>query len=256
MFNMTDAKPVKIPQAIHFKLSKEQLSKDDDELKIIARIPYASTVGSLMYTMICMRPDIAHVVRAVSKYMANPGKQHWEAVKWILRYLKGTKEVGLCYRRGSQTLQGFIDTDLGRDADTRRSMTGYVYTIGGTAVSWISQLQKIVAFSTTEAEYVAITEASKEMIWLQNLLKELGREQSCSVLFCDSQSAIHLAKNPMFHARTKHIQLRYHFIRVLLEDGSLSSEKIQGSKNPADMLTKMITAEKLGLCMASINLQS
>ena len=149
-----------------------------------------------------------------------------------------------------------MDADLDGDADIRRSMTGYVYIVGRTTVSWISQLQKIVALSTTEAEYVAITEASKEMIWLQNLLRELGREQSCNVLFYDSQSAIHLAKNPMFHARTKHIQLRYHFIRVLLEDGCLSLEKLQSSKNSADMLTKMVTAEKLRLCIASIDLQS
>ena len=115
-------------------------------------------------------------------------------------------------------------------------------------------MQKIVTLSTTEAEYVAITEANKEMIWLQNLLKELGRKQSCSILFCDSQSAIYLAKNPIFHARTKHIQLRYYFIRVLLEDGSLSLEKIQDSKNSADMLPKTATAEKLRLYMASIGL--
>ena len=115
--------------------------------------------------------------------------------------------------------------------------------MGTTAVSWISQIQKIVALSTTEAEYVAMTEANKEMIWLQGLLTELGFGQEENVLHSDSQSAIHLAKNSAFHSRTKHIGLRYHFIRSLLEDGVLTLKKIQGSKNPTDMLTKTVTID-------------
>ena len=115
--------------------------------------------------------------------------------------------------------------------DNRKSTTEYVYTLGSIAVSWVSQLQKVVALSTTETEYIVVTEASKEMIWLQGFLKELGKERENSVLHCDSQSAIHLAKNPVFHSRTKHIQVRYHFIRSLLEDGMISLEKISRSKN-------------------------
>jgi hypothetical protein len=128
--------------------------------------------------------------------------------------------------------------------------------VGTTAVSWISQIQKIVALSTTEAEYIAVTEASKEMIWLQGLLAEMGFKQEKNVLHSDSQSAIHLAKNSAFHSRTKHIGLRYHFVRSLLEDGVLTLEKIQGSKNPADMLTKTVTTEKLKLCSTSVGLQA
>ncbi|BAT73418.1 hypothetical protein VIGAN_01089700 [Vigna angularis var. angularis] len=119
----------------------------------------------------------------------------------------------------------------------------------------MSQIQKIVALSTTEAEYVAVTEASKELIWLQGLLTELGFIQEKTVLHSDSQSAIHLAKNSTFHSRTKHIDLRYHFIRSLLEDEVLTLRKILGSKNPADMLTKVVTTEKLRLCSTSIGLQ-
>jgi hypothetical protein len=115
------------------------------------------------------------------------------------------------------------------DKDSRRSTTGYVFTIGGTTVSWISKLQKVVALSTTEAEYVAATEASKEMIWLQRFMEELGKKQENNRLYCDSQSAIHLAKNSAFHSKTKHIQLRYHFIRSALEDGQLKLEKIHTS---------------------------
>jgi hypothetical protein len=117
------------------------------------------------------------------------------------------------------------------------------------------KLQKVVALSTTEAEYVAATEASKEMIWLQRFMEELGKKQENSRLYCDSQSAIHLAKNSAFHSKTKHIQLRYHFIRSTLEDGQLKLEKIHTSQNPADMLTKGVTREKLSSCSVSVGLQ-
>ncbi|KAL5825663.1 hypothetical protein ACOSQ3_021726 [Xanthoceras sorbifolium] len=254
-FNMQDAKPVSTPLGIHFRLSKEQSPKTEEERTHMAKVPYASAIGSLMYAMVCTRPDIAQAVGAVSRYMNNPGKIHWEAVKWILRYLRGTTNKTLCFKGGDTTLTGYVDADLAGNVDIRKSTTGYVYTLGGTAVSWVSQLQKIVALSTTEAEYVAVTEASKEMVWLQSCLEELGKKQEDNVLYCDSQSAIHLAKNPSFHSRTKHIQLRYHFIRSLLEDGILKLEKISGAQNPADMLTKTVTTDKLKLCSASVGLQ-
>ncbi|KAL5814638.1 hypothetical protein ACOSQ4_025279 [Xanthoceras sorbifolium] len=208
-----------------------------------------------MYAMVCTRPDIAQAVGAVSRYMNNPGKIHWEAVKWTLRYLRGTTNKTLYFKGGDTTLTDYVDADLAGNVDIRKSTTGYVYTLGGTAVSWVSQLQKIVALSTTEAEYVAVTEASKEMVWLQSLLEELDKKQENSVLYCDSQSAIHLVKNLSFHSRMKHIQLWYHFIRLLLEDGILKLEKISGAQNPADMLTKTVTTDKLKLCSASVGLQ-
>ncbi|KAL5781877.1 hypothetical protein ACOSP7_006906 [Xanthoceras sorbifolium] len=254
-FNMQDAKPVSTPLGVHFRLSKEQSPKTEKERTYMAKVPYASAIGSLMYAMVCTRPDIAQAVGAVSRYMNNPGKIHWEAVKWILRYLRGTTNKTLCFKGGDTTLTGYVDADLAGNVDIRKSTTGYVYTLGGTAVSWVSQLQKIVALSTTEAEYVAVTEASKEMVWLQSFLEELGKKQEDNILYCDSQSAIHLAKNPSFHSRTKHIQLRYHFIRSLLEDGILKLEKISGAQNPADMLTKTVTTDKLKLCSASVGLQ-
>jgi hypothetical protein len=118
----------------------------------------------------------------------------------------------------------------------------------------MSRIQKIVAISTTEVEYVAVTEASKELIWLQGLLTELGFIQKQNSLYSDSQSAIHLAKNSAFHSRTKHIDLRYHFIRSLLEDEVLTLKKIEGRKNTADMLTKVVTIHKLKLCSTSVGL--
>jgi hypothetical protein len=115
------------------------------------------------------------------------------------------------------------------DKYRRRRTTGYVFTIGGTTVSWILKLQKVVALSTTEEEYVAATEASKEIIWLQRFMEELGKKKENNKLYCDSESAIHLAKKSSFHSNTKHIQLRHNFIRSILEDGHLNLEKIHTS---------------------------
>lgn len=255
-FNMQSAKTVGTPLGSHFRLFQGQSPETDAELEYMAKVPYASAIGSLMYAAVCTRPDISHAVGVVSRFASNPGRQHWEAVKWIFRYLRRTTDLPLCFGRSKLIVQGFVDSDFAGDQDTRRSTTGYVFMVGSTAVSWVSRLQKIVTLSTTEAEYVAVTEAAKEMIWLKGFLEELGRKQESSVLFCDSQSAIHLAKNPVFHARTKHIDLRYHFIRSLLEDGDLLLQKILGSKNPADMLTKPVTIDKLKLCSTSVGLRA
>ncbi|XXG79495.1 hypothetical protein AAC387_Pa09g0546 [Persea americana] len=255
-FNMHGAKPVSTPLASHFKLSKELSPKTEQEKENMSKVPYASAVGSLMYAMVCTRPDIAHAVGVVSRFMSNPGKMHWEAVKWILRYLRGTTKAALHFGGSEIKLHGYVDSDLAGDLDRSRSTTGYVFTLGSAAVSWKSQLQDVVALSTTEAEYVAATEASKEMIWLQELMEELGKKQESSRLYSDSKSAIHLAKNSAFHPKTKHIWIRYHFIRWLLEEKVLKLEKILSSKNPADMFTKVVTTEKLKLCSASVGLQA
>ena len=128
--------------------------------------------------MVCTRPDIEHAVGVVSRYMANPGKEHWEAVKWLLRYLRGTSSTSLCFGKGKVTLQVFVNADLGGDVDSSKSTSGYIYTIGGTAVSWMSRLQKCVSLSSTEAEYVAIAEAGKEMIWLADILRNWARSRA------------------------------------------------------------------------------
>ncbi|GJW93969.1 hypothetical protein Tco_0173641 [Tanacetum coccineum] len=254
-FNMKDAKARCQPLGDHFKLSKKQAPKTEASRRRMAKVPYASAVGSVMYAMVCTRPDIAHAVGVVSRFMSNPGREHWEAVKWLLRYLKGTSKATLCFSRKEVVLEGFSDSDYGGCLDSGKSTTGYVFTVGGTTVSWMSRIQKCVAMSTTEAEYMAIAEAGKELVWLKNFLEELDRAQTECRLFCDNQSAIHLAKNPMFHGRTKHIKIRYHYIRELVSEGTLYLKKILGAKNPANMLTKVVTTEKLKLCAASTGLQ-
>ena len=190
----------------------------------------------------------------MSRYMSRPGKLHWEAVKWILRYLRGSTDTCLYFVGASLKLQGYVDVDLAGDIDNRKSTIGFVFTLGGTFISWASNLQKIVALSTIEVEYVAVTEVGKKMIWLHSFLDKLGKKQELGILHSDSQSAIFLAKNSAFHSKSKHTQMRYHFIRYLVEDELVIFEKICGSKNLADLLTKSVTIEKLKLCATSVGL--
>lgn len=168
-----------------------------------------------MYAMIGSRPDLAYAVGLVSRFMSRPGEIHWEAVKWLLRYMNCSAEVQLVFTREKEfKIQGYCDSDFAGDRDKSRSLSGYVFTIGGNVVSWRSSLQPVVALSTTEAKYISLTEAAKEAIWLKGLLKEFGITQGPVQVWCDSQSAICLSKNAVFHERTKHMRVRYDFIRV------------------------------------------
>ncbi|KAL5546738.1 hypothetical protein UlMin_006425 [Ulmus minor] len=163
-FGMSKSKAVQTPLTAHFKLSTGMSPKNEEEMKSVENIPYASAIGSLMYAMVCTRPDLAYSASLVSRFMSNLGRGHWEAVKWILRYVKGALNVGLLYKRceGScAKLMGYVDTDYAGDLDKRRSLIGYVFTLFGCTMSWKAQLQPVVALSTMEAEYIAATEGIK-----------------------------------------------------------------------------------------------
>jgi hypothetical protein len=252
-----DTKPAATLLAPHLKLSCRLSPTTDEEREYMANVPYANAVGSLMYAMVCTRPDISQAVGVVSRYMHDPGKGHWQAVKWILRYLRSTVDVGLVFEQDEslgRCIVGYCDSDYAGDLDKRRSTTGYLFTLAKAPVSWKSTLQSTVALSTTEAEYMAITEAVKEAIWLYGLLEDLGVGQKQLVVYSDSQSAIHLAKNQVFHARTKHIDVRYHFVREILEEEEILLQKIHTAENPADMLTKVVTRAKFEHCLNLVNI--
>eukprot|EP00253_Pinus_taeda_P008669 PITA_08669 len=165
-------------------------------------------------------------VGVVNRYMANPGKEHWSTVNG-------------CFG----------------DLDKRRSTSGYVLTLAGGAISWMSKLQNIVALSTTEAEYIVASHASKEAIWLKGLFGEFGRFHDNIKLFCDSQSAIHLAKNLAYHSKSKHIPIKYHFVTQVIIERGVSLEKVHTKENCADMFRKPVLLEKLRWCLASLGLQ-
>ena len=158
---MKHAKPVSTPLGGHFKLSKKSCPSSNKEKQNMTSIPYSSAVGSLMYAMVCTRPDITHVVGVVSRFMVNLGKEHWEAVKWIFRYLRGNSKLCLSFGSYKPVLEGYIDAYMAGDLDGRKSTSWFLFTFAGGAVSWQSKLQKCVALFTIEVEYIAATEAGK-----------------------------------------------------------------------------------------------
>jgi hypothetical protein len=175
-------------------------------------------------------------------------------VKRIFRYLRGTSDVGLIYGSDTECLvTGYSDSDYAGDVDTRRSMTGYVFTLGGSVVSWKATLQPTVTLSTTEAEYMALTEAAKEGIWLKGLVSDLGLHHDQATVYCDSLSAICLAKDQVHHERTKHIDVRYHFLR---SERRIRVKKVGTADNPADMFTKPVPHSKFQHCLDLLNIRA
>ncbi|KAJ4721737.1 Retrovirus-related Pol polyprotein from transposon TNT 1-94 [Melia azedarach] len=253
-FGMSTAKPIDTPSAANAHLSIAFAPKSVEEKEYMSRVPYTSAVGSLMYAMVCSRPDLAQSVSVVSRFMGEPGKEHWQAVKRIFRYLKGTFDVGLIYGGDTQCLvTGFSDSDYAGDVDSRRSMTGYVFTLGSSVVSWKATLQPTVTLSTIEAEYMALTEATKEGIWLKGLVSDLGLHHDQAIVYCDSLNAICLAKDQVHHERTKHIDVRYHFLR---SEKRIKVNKVGTADNPADMFTKPVPYSKFQHCLDLLNVRS
>lgn len=226
---------------MNFKLKAASDEEVIEQYSTMKSIPYHSAVGSLMYSMIGTRPDLYYAVGLMCRYMTKPIKEHWQAFKWILRYISGTLKRKLCFRNdGEFIIRGYCDSDYAADQDKRRSISGMVFTVGGNPVTWRSCLQRVVALSTTEAKYMTMTEASKEDVWIKGLMGELGFQHETIEVFYDSQSAIALAKNAFHHERMKHIAVKLHFIRDLISDGVLRVMKIATAYNPADIFTKVL----------------
>ena len=240
-FGMEDAKTIQTPVD-----SSTKLVKGGDENTCVDQQLYQSAVGSLLYLSIATRPDITYAVSNVAKFCAKPMKQHWVAVKRIFRYLKGIQQYGLLYSKDdSSNCVGFSDADWGGDLDDRKSTSGYVFQVGGTAISWRSKKQTCVALSTAEAEYIALASAAQESLWLQQLLADLKKEETKSVvMYEDNQSAISMAKNPQFHGRTKHIAIKYHFVREQVSNGNLELRYCKTNDMIADMMTKGLSGEQ------------
>jgi hypothetical protein len=169
-FNMHDAQHVRNPIAPHFKLSVEQCASSNEDIEYMSKVLYCSAVGSFMYAMVCSHPDLFYAMSIVGRYMSNPSKEHWRVVKWIFRFLRATADHYLQFGRTTKGLIGYVDSDYAGDLDRHRSRTGYVFTVGSCAVRWKVVLQPIVALSTTEAQYMAIVEACKELIWLMDCM--------------------------------------------------------------------------------------
>lgn len=248
-FNMTEANPVKVPLEPGTALIKEDCKANDKQY------PYRELIGGLMYLSIVSRPDISYAVSYLSQFNNCYGKAHWEAAKRVLRYIKGTDHYCLTYRSGNSSLKGFADADWGGCINDRRSFTGYVFHFCGCPISWESRKQRTVALSTTEAEYVAITDAAKEAIYLMDTFLELGVKLELDItVYNDNASALKLSKNPVFHARTKHIAIRHHFIKEVLCEGKFKLKYLRTNDMVADVLTKALSGPKHIKCVKELGL--
>ena len=246
-FRMSECNPSSVPADPDSRLSVTNCPLNVDALN---STPYRAAIGALMYAAKMTRPDILFALIAASRYCQNPGKAHWAAVKRILSYLSGTVNYGICYGGTSRDmrLEGYSDSDLGGCPDTRRSTSGLLFTLNGGPVAWTSHLQKPIAQSTSEAEYYAAGHASREIVWLRELLKQLGFEQlGPTPLMCDNKSTILMILNPVFHERTKHIGLKYHFIRQQLKSRTIEMVSVPTDDQLGDILTKPLAAGKFNL---------
>ncbi|XP_042445550.1 secreted RxLR effector protein 161-like [Zingiber officinale] len=215
---------------------------------------YQQLVGSLIYLTLT-RPDISYAVSVISRYMQNPKKPHLEAARRILRYVKSTTDYGLLYKRNENCkLVGYCDADYAGDCDTRRSTTGYVFKLGSVTISWCSKRQPTVSLSTTEAEYRATAMAAQESTWIIQLMNNLHQPVDYAVpVYCDNQSAIRLAENPIFHARTKHVEVHYHFIREKVLQEEIEMRQINIDNQVADVLTKGLNTNKFKMFRYQLN---
>lgn len=211
-----------------------------DEKDEMAKVPFKQIVGALIYLASQTRPDIAVALSEVCRFMANPGRQHWIAVKRILRYIKGTLEYGIAFSGKFDQVIGYADSDWGNNIDCRRSRTGFLFFANG-PVSWESRLQTTVALSTVEAEYLALAAATKNALWLRTMLSELGfMPKQPTTIWQDNQGCIALAKDPVNHRRTKHIDIRHHFVKDAVARGDIKLKWCSTSEMLADVLTKAL----------------
>ena len=240
-FGMELSKPANTPVAAGTKLVKAA-----EESESIDTIRYQSAVGSLLYLSGWTRPDIAFAVSNVARFCSHPTREHWTALKRILRYLKGTLNYGLMFSRNADgTLLGFSDSDWAGDTNDRKSTSGYLFRVNGAAVSWRSRKQTCVALFLAEAEYVALASATQEATWLRQLLQDLHQQQiDPTVIQEDNQAAIVFTQNPQSHGKMKHIDIKYHFVREKVQDNTVQLHYCPTSDMVADVLTKGLSSEK------------
>ncbi|UYV68867.1 hypothetical protein LAZ67_6001370 [Cordylochernes scorpioides] len=238
-YRMKEAKPISTPMDSNSKLTK--ISSIEGENEPVKKVEYQSLIGSLIYLSVSTRPDIAYAVSALGQFSNDPRRQHWNAARRVLRYLKGTSCLRITYRKSNEALHGYADADWGGNLVDRKSHTGIVYFLARGPIAWESKKQQTVTLSSTESEYIALCEAGKEAVYLRALLDEMGFGELLNgptVLKTDNQGAQQLARNPVYHARTKHIDIKWHYIRSICSDGLVEVVHTPTQENVADILTK------------------
>ena len=240
-FNLTESKGTDIPSTPGMNLTKQDCPTTVKDKVEMSTVPYQSAVGSVLYAAGGTMVQIAAPVGQVCRFMHNPGKEHWKATKKIIKYLYSNRDRGLFYKYGNGSkpiLVGYCDSDYNADPDERKSTTGYVFKLNGRTITWNSRKQSSTALSTSEAEYMALCEAAKEAVWLKRVLKELGFEQGTVKIYEDNQGAIAFTKNNVNHKRNKHIDVRYHYTRRLVEQEEIEVIYLPTEYMIADLLTK------------------
>lgn len=234
-FNMSDCKPVYTPCEPNLQLTKAKCEEEVEK-----NIPYHELIGCLLYLSQGTRPDIAYIVNQLSRFNNRPTSQHWIAAKRVLRYLKGTINHRMNFKKNNQNIIGYCDADWATDTEDRRSCSGYLFIFQGAAISWCSKRQPTIALSSTEAEYMSLAAAIQEAIWLKQLEEDFWPALSDTpmLMYCDNQSAISISGNDIYHARSKHIDVRYHFVREKISNRQVSVRYKNTQDMVADALTK------------------
>lgn len=252
-FGMDDCNPVSTPFDPSVKLEKGIDKSSKRELDL----PYREIMGCLTYIASSTRPDIAFSASYLGQFNNCYDESHWKAAKRVLRYLKGTQDIGLIYRPDSKPLIGYTDSDWGSCQVDRRSHSGFVFILSGCPVTWDAKKQKTVALSTCEAEYMALAEVAKEAVFLQRFLRELGfNDLSDITVYGDNLGAIKLASNPVFHQRSKHIDIKYHYVRDALRDEDIKIKHVPTADMIADILTKGLPRKKHTDCLKKAGMRS
>lgn len=245
-FKLSDAKTVYTPIEVSLKLKP---SNDQPN------VPYQNLIGSLMYLCVHTRPDISYSISYLSQFNTSFSLEHWKHAKRVLKYLKGSIDQALIFCKSENSILGYVDADFSNDVNDRKSYSGYVFKMSNAAISWESRKQSCVALSSTEAEYIAITEATKEGVFISGFLNEILKHNEPLVIFNDSQSAQKLIRNPIYHSRTKHIDTKYHYIREIVDKGIIVIEYLPTDKMVADILTKGLHSPKHKFCVETLGIK-
>ncbi|GKB65006.1 retrovirus-related pol polyprotein from transposon TNT 1-94 [Tanacetum coccineum] len=247
-FGLEDSKPIKTPMSSEIKLTRDEDGEPIDDTK------YLGMIGSLLY-LTASHPDIMFSVCLCARFQEAPKTSHLESVKRIFRYIKGTSHLGLWYpkRTGLETII-YADYDHAGDYVNRKSTSGVCTFVGCCLISWFSKKQTALAISTTEAEYISARKACQQALWMKQALVDYDVKLNDVPVLCDNKGAIDLSKNPVLHSRTKHIEIRHHFLRDNVQKGNISIEKVASEDNIADILTKPLKREPFNLLRLGLGL--
>ena len=250
-FNLENVRMYKMPIEPNYKYSVKHAPQTQDELLEMKNKPYAAAFGTLNWIAMTTRPDIAFATNICGRYASNPGIKHWNLVKRIFGYLKRTIDLKINYKRSNDKIKGYTDADFAGCTDTRKSTTGYAFTLAGGPISWKSKRQKCVSMSTAESEYIAIGNGVKEALWLRKLMTHINKpSKEGTEIYTDNTAAYQNVKsNVITGSELRHVDIYYHFSKDRQESNQIQVKNISTNHQVADLFTKGFNNQKLlNLC--------